>query len=129
MMKLVEGIIRDPHHHYESSIDWMNSTDSTFITSRAQYVIRLLEWFWTEGPFDNSRIVLTHSIYHTLLIQPQIKGEVPTLRLFNLTADPEERNNVASEHPEIVKIIQQKIQHIIKNRPYQLDAISSSPMA
>jgi hypothetical protein len=118
-MKLIEGIVRDPHHHYESRINWMNSTDPTFITSRAQLVIRFLEWIFDQGPFDNSRIVLSHSLYHTKILQPQMDGLEPILRLYNLTADPEERNNIADQHPLIVKEIQQKIQRIIENRPYQ----------
>ena len=118
-MKLIEGIVRDPHHHYESHVDWMNSTDPTFVTSRAQIVIRFLEWIFGQGPFDNSRIVLTHSLYHTKILQPQIDGLEPTVRLYNLTADPEERDNIADRNPLIVKEIQQKIQRIIEKRPYQ----------
>lgn len=118
-MKLIDGIVRDPHYHYESSIDWMNSTDPTFVTTRAQLVIRFLEWIFGEGPFDNSRIVLAHTLYHTKILQPQMKGLQTTVRLYNLTADPLERHNIAEEHPEIVKLIREKIQRIIDTRPYQ----------
>lgn len=118
-IKLIDGIIRDPHFHYESKIDWMNSTDETSYTTTAQYLIRFLEWIFGQGPFDNTRIVLTHSIYHTKILQPQIDGTEKILRLYNLTNDPEERINIADEYPEIVKEIQRKIYNIIKNRPYQ----------
>jgi hypothetical protein len=118
-MKLIEGIVRDPFHHYESTTDRMNSTDPTTVTTSAQFVIRFLEWIFGKGPFDNSRIVLTHTIYHTMILQPQMRGVEPVVRLYNLTADPEERENVAELYPEIVKQIQEKVREIVARRPYQ----------
>eukprot|EP00602_Paraphysomonas_sp_CaronLab_P008113 CAMPEP_0185030054 /NCGR_PEP_ID=MMETSP1103-20130426/16788_1 /TAXON_ID=36769 /ORGANISM="Paraphysomonas bandaiensis, Strain Caron Lab Isolate" /LENGTH=625 /DNA_ID=CAMNT_0027565023 /DNA_START=171 /DNA_END=2048 /DNA_ORIENTATION=- len=118
-LKLVEGIVRDPHMHYESVVDCINSSDSTQVTKYGEKALRALEWIFGSGPFDNTRIVITHRVVHLLLLRPQKTGLEPTLRLYNLSSDPTESHNIASENMAIVNTMRQRLMEIEKKRPYQ----------
>jgi hypothetical protein len=118
-MKLIQGIVRDPHMHYESTLDRMNCTDSTMVTWLGELGIRALEWIFGAGKFDNTRIVITHRLLHMLILQPQKSGIEPTVRLYNITSDPTESNNIATQYPEIVSLLQQKINDVRAHRPLQ----------
>lgn len=114
-MKLIQGIVRDPFMYFESSLNRMNSSDTSHITFITEFALRALEWIFGAGRFDNTRIVITHRIAHMLLLQPQKKGKESTVRLYNLTADPSESTNIADQHPSIVKDLQNKVEKIKRN--------------
>lgn len=121
-MKLIEGAIRDPLYYYESDIDFINNTDKTLATAMGQMEIRAAEAVFGNGPFDTSRVVITHSRIHPRLMQSgRIDSglEGSTLLLFNLTADPFESINVAAQHPELVAEIKAKLDIIRSRRPPQ----------
>jgi hypothetical protein len=118
-MKLLEGVLRDPLYYYESTIDRMNTTDITNTATYGEYAIRFLEWIFGPGPFDNTRITITHLLLHTHILKPQLQGLEPIVRLYNLTQDPTESSNIASLHMDIVDTIRKKIHNIQVKRPYQ----------
>lgn len=115
-MKLIEGIVRDPHWYYESFTDHIKSSDNTFISLFGEYLLRSLEYFFSAGPFDNLRLVITHTIIHQLLLKPQQTGKENILRLYNITEDPMEINNIAMDNMDIVNHIKSKINYIKNNK-------------
>lgn len=121
-MKLIEGVIRDPLYYFESDKDFINNTDQTLATALGQAEIRIAESVFGNGPFDTSRVVITHSKIHPRLARSgKISSSEPesTLLLFNLSADPTESLNIAHLYPEIVAEIKYKIATIHKKRPPQ----------
>lgn len=97
----------------------MNCTDPTKVTLYGEYFNRALEWWFGAGPYDNSRIVITHRVLHALVLRPQRRGFENTLRLYNLTGDPTESVNIADMHMDIVEDLRNRISVIEKQRPYQ----------
>jgi hypothetical protein len=97
----------------------MNCTDPTKVTLYGEYFNRAMEWWFGPGPYDNTRIVITHRFLHPLLLRPQRRGLEKTLRLFNLTADPTESLNIAEQHMDIVEDLRARIGIIERQRPYQ----------
>lgn len=120
-LKLIDGVIRDPLYYYEADNDSINNTDTTLTTSLGQIEIRLGEAIFGSGPFDTSRVVITHSRIHARLSEiGQIDNRNGSrLLLFNLSADPTESINIASQYPDIVEKIKFKIEAIRARRPIQ----------
>jgi hypothetical protein len=121
-MKLIEGVIRDPLYYYESDIDFLNNTDRTAVSALGQMGVRVGEGVFGAGPFDTTRVLITHSHIHPLLLE---SGKIPSsepgssLLLFNLTADPTESQNIAHLHPGIVAEIRAKLAIIKAKLPKQ----------
>ena len=139
-MKLIEGFIRDPLYYYESEKDILNNSgtskpytatlilkicmllDQTLVSVFGEAEIRIPEAIFGNGPFDTSRVAITHSRIHPRLGRSgKIPGPEPgsTLLLFNLTADPLESDNVAAKHPDIVAEIRSKLELIRAGLPAQ----------
>jgi arylsulfatase A-like enzyme len=116
-MKLIEGNIRDPHRYFESSEDRMNCSDPTIWTYVGEKVIRAIEAIFGAGQFDNSRITLTHRVFHNLAVH--FGPPEPHLRLYNLTSDPYEQHNIAEAHPDIVARIRGRLSDYEAKLPVQ----------
>ncbi|MGP4038685.1 sulfatase family protein [Gracilibacillus sp. D59] len=48
----------------------------------------------------------------------------PEIELYNLVKDPEENHNVASQEPEVVKLLQQRMEHYIAKREVETGRIN-----
>ena len=108
-MKLIEGIIRDPEQYSESSQDRMNSSDTSWTTFVGEKLIRVLDFAFGESPMQICRVLLAHYVFHSRLAKPQTQGFVPLIRLYNLSADPSESNNIAMHYPNIVSELLKKV--------------------
>lgn len=97
----------------------MNCTDPSRVTLYGEYFNRALEAYFGAGPYDNTRIVITHRWLHPIILKQQRSGLESTLRLYNITADPTESNNIAEENMAIVEEIREKIRLLEGKRPYQ----------
>jgi len=114
--KLIEGIVRDPNWYIESTEDKLNSTDTSWVVSVGEKLIKFFENIYSKGPFDSARVSLTHQVFHGSYVKKQDKKQV---QLFNIKEDPRETTNLASTHPEIVNELRQEAEVIKKNRPAQ----------
>jgi hypothetical protein len=62
------------------------------------------------GPFDTSRVVITHNYIHPRLSRSgKIGKEIDSALLFNVTADPSETHDLAAEFPELVAEMRAKL--------------------
>lgn len=121
-MKIIEGFVRDPHWYSESSVDAMNSTDTTMATYLGEWLIRALECV-LGGPaaFDITRGLIAHSVLHPYIAKhsDMYSGTAGNVFLFNLTADPGEQHNVAADHPNLVRDMKLRLEQIRVKRPPQ----------
>ena len=117
-MKLIEGDVLDPTRYFEAfSNDAINCTDTTIWTTVGEIVIRSLEFIFGAGQFDMTRITLTHRIFHRLV--RRYGKKTPIIRLYNITSDPNEQNNIAEFHPDVVSSIQKRLMDFEQQRPPQ----------
>ena len=56
--------------------------------------------YW-EFPENNGQLAIR--IGDWKFIQRELKAEKPTLELYNLADDPQETQNVAADHPEVIQ--------------------------
>ena len=88
--------------YYESNEDRLNSSDKTWATRIGESEIRVLEsLLGGPGPFDTSRVVITHNYIHPRLSRSgKIGKDITSALLFNVSADPSEKHDLAAEYPE-----------------------------
>ena len=75
----------------------------------------MLDWLIDSGRADPLRDLLHN--YFLFNTYAAALGE--QLLLFDIENDPEERQNIANKHPNIVEDIRYEIQKILDNRPPQ----------
>eukprot|EP01126_Amoeba_proteus_P027132 TRINITY_DN2690_c0_g1_i2.p1 TRINITY_DN2690_c0_g1~~TRINITY_DN2690_c0_g1_i2.p1 ORF type:complete len:630 (-),score=132.95 TRINITY_DN2690_c0_g1_i2:126-2015(-) len=114
--KIVLGTTRDPNWYYEPTSTTLNSTDTSNVVYWGERVIQFLEGLAGVGPFDSTRVAITHQILHSYYAATQSSGNV---MLFDLEVDPEEKNNIAVQFPEVVSDLKNDIDVIRKERPPQ----------
>jgi arylsulfatase A-like enzyme len=115
--KLISGDLRDPFWYFESTVDAMNSSDTSCVRTTYESQIRQLEAVWTVGPFDSSRVLITHA----QAMRQYVAAFRDKTLLFDVEADPAEQHNLALDPAYIPTIlsIRAKAKHYFDNRPIQ----------
>eukprot|EP01038_Epipyxis_sp_PR26KG_P007515 gene7515-10237_t len=122
--KLIKGIIRDGHYYHEplQNSNFLNIKSNEILNNTIyklfQSLLHILELFFGAGPFDMMRISLTHKYFQDSIKSSQNPPQ-DYIRLYDIINDPLEITNIASLHPNIVKIIEEKLLIIKNNRPVQ----------
>jgi len=96
---VVAGHTRDPHWYTEPTSDWVATSDTSLLPTVLQLQVRGLEWLFGAGPTDVAHILALN----VLLFRSYREVGEPRVMLFDLEADPEEREDIAEQHPEIVQ--------------------------
>jgi arylsulfatase A-like enzyme len=122
--KLISGDLRDPNFYFESTVDSMNSTDTSPVRPQYEAQIRQLEAAFGQAPFDSSRVLLTHAV----AMRQYVAAFRDATLLFDVEADPTERsplpllpvgNPVADANRLIVAQLRAKANVYLNNRPIQ----------
>lgn len=128
-MKLIEGVVNDQAWYFHSSVDLLNSTHTNNInlfsmvdvgkfslTRMFEGIVRYFTWSLGEGKFDSLRILMVHTILHPSYVWLEAFAKKyergKHVWLFNMTADPYERENIAANFPDVVAAIRVKIEKI-----------------
>jgi len=113
--KLIWGDVRDDSYYYEPTTDALNYTGRTFGATLGEWLIRALEWVWGEGPFDTTRVSLTHLMLHGKFVKRN------QFLLYDIFADPEEKNNLADrpEYAALIKEMKSEMLEFKAKRPRQ----------
>ena len=112
--KLIWGATRDSNWYREPVEDWLNSSDDGWMIRLHEAILRGLEYWYGEGPFDSTRLILTHKAFHERYV------DFGQTLLFDLEKDERETTNLADEFPNIVRSMQQQLMEFKKNRPRQV---------
>lgn len=104
--KVITGDIRDPYWYTEPTDDRVATSDTTLIPKLLESITRGLEWMFGNGRSDNTALFLKNYVLFRLY-QGRQQDKV---LLFDIEADPTERNNLAAEKPEIVKELLDEIE-------------------
>merc|ERR1719186_1471906 len=105
--KIIQGNIRDPHWYTEPTKDQVATSDQSWLPRILEHINRMLEFIFGNGPCDIS----VHGITFNVMLFNKYSAEAGTsTMLFNVEKDPEERNDISSKHPEVVKKLLRKIQ-------------------
>lgn len=110
--KLLEGTFRDPHWYKEPTSDWMNTSDTGWVATVGELVVRGLEDIFGAGPFDTARTAITSNVFHQ-----RYKDAGTGVFLYDIEADPGETNNLAESNPEVVQELRDRVEHLRAARP------------
>jgi len=111
--KLIAGHTRDPHWYKEPIEDKVSTTDTSFLPRLLELIVRGFESVFGNGPCDPVHIILMNSVLFN-----QYKGRTESrVMLFDIENDPEERENIANQHPHIVKDLESRIENIRTKMP------------
>jgi len=118
--KLIQskGGMRDSNWYYErqDGYDRMNSSDTSLATFLSNAFLDTMESFWeTESRFDTIRDLAVHLGIHAWFRS----NPCPETMLFDLVADPEERHDISSSNPKIVRKLENRLKDIAAKRPPQ----------
>ena len=116
--KLIEASrMRESLWWHEPSWDRLNNSDRSWTTTLGEAAIRALERLsGGPAPFDTYRDMLVHVGIQHWYDNADVQGR--TL-LYDIEADPEERRNVAAQHPDVVEALRQEVAAIRDRRPPQ----------
>jgi hypothetical protein len=92
--KLIESTkLRETLWWHEPTGDRLNNSDTSWATVIGEKVIRVLESYWGEGPFDTFRDLLVHVGIHNWYAV----GDSESVLLYDLDVDAEERHNIVAQ--------------------------------
>lgn len=119
--KLIQhkGGLRDSNWYFErrDGHDRMNSSDTSLVTYVSNAFLDTFESLWeTESRFDTIRDLAVHLGVHAWFRSASVH---PETMLFDVVSDPEERYDVSSSHPDIVRALERRANEIASNRPPQ----------
>ena len=110
--------MKDPHWYNEPTEDKINTSDTGLFVRVIEKLVRITDWIFGLVSNDPLRDFLSA---HFLLKTYAERDGFQTL-LFDIENDPQETNNIAKKHPEIVKDMLKDIEHykteIPKSAPY-----------
>ena len=115
--KVIQGQLRDPHWYTEPTKDRLNSSDSGLRKQIIENILRVTEPFCGVDFHNKLSMFLSNSFLYKSYIT---KYGFQTL-LFDIENDPQERNNIASVHPEIVNELLSEIER------YEKDSLKGVP--
>lgn len=106
-IKIIDGMVRDKHWYTEPSKNRLNTTDETWVSFAGEIALKLGEFFFEDSKFDTAHHILAHGlVMHSFSSYDEIL-------LYNISADPLEKNNIRESHPEILKIMMKRVQELI----------------
>lgn len=111
--KLVDGVLRDDAFYFESHRDRLNCSETSLLRSLTESVNRGVDWLFGAAKADLLRITLTHVLLQEQLSRPQKLGLVPTRRLYDLSQDPREENNLFEHWPQLSAQRQEELAAIV----------------
>ena len=111
--KLIQGNIRDPNWYNEPTEDELNSSDSSFVKILVENLVRMMDWAFGHVSNDLARLLLTNH----WLFKFYAKEEGFQTLLFDIENDPQEKNNIASEHPDVVEELLRIVRRYEKDIP------------
>ena len=95
----------------------MNTTDTGMFVRLIENLARFTDWLYGHVPNDLFRAWMSNFVLYNHYSKI---GGLQTL-LFDIEKDPQERNNLAAEHPEIVKELLGDVER------YKMDIPQASP--
>jgi len=111
--KLIAGHMRDPHWYREPTDDRVSTSDGSLLPRVLELIVRGFEWVFGNGPCDPVHIILMNS---ALFNQYKSRAE-PRVMLFDVEKDPEEREDIADQHPHIVKDLLERVEKVRAKMP------------
>jgi len=111
--KLIAGHMRDSHWYKEPTDDKVSTSDSSILPRVLELIVRGFEWIFGNGPCDPVHIILMNSV---LFNQYKSRTE-PRVMLFDIENDPEESEDIADQHPHIVKDLVARIEKVRAKMP------------
>ena len=111
--KIIQGNIIDPHWYSEPQTDAVATSDPGLFPRLLELIVRLGEIIWGPGPTDITPhgLLLNAILFNYYSHQSGVK----TL-LFDLENDPEEKIDISSSHPKVLKHMVEQIQHVKHTR-------------
>ena len=107
--KIIQANINDPHWYREPQTDAVASSDNSLVPRLLEIIVRLAESVWGNGPTD----IIPHGLLLNLLLFNYYSHQsgMKTL-LFDLDNDPEEKIDISSSHPKVLKHMVEQLQHL-----------------
>jgi len=112
--KIIQGNIRDPHWYSEPSEDRVATTDQSILPRIMESFARVMELIFGNGPSDMVKLFILNVLLYTKYAQ---ESGIKTM-VFDLEADPEERNDISGSHPKVTRNLLETIQDYKHKRPY-----------
>jgi len=113
--KLIEAKgLRDTHWYKEPDNGLLNFDGYSWFYWFCEMSLRVMESFTDPGRFEALKDIVVH-----VLVQEWMRENEESLYLFDLDADPEEKQNLAKELPHIVADLQRDVIAIRDARPPQ----------
>jgi len=111
--KLIAGHTRDPHWYQEPTEDKVSTSDPSFLPRALELIVRGFEFIFGNGPCDPVHIILMNSV----LFNQYRSRNKPRVMLFDIEKDPQERLDIADQHPQVVKDLLGRIDSIRGKMP------------
>jgi len=114
--KVITGDMKEWFWYYESPFDGINSSDElTYPKVIIERLMKLLDDYFGVGKPEMLKKILLH--FGVFLVNGKRIGH--QTMLFDLEADPEERDNIAEKNADIVTLLLGRVEEIKKERPQQ----------
>ena len=107
--KIIQANINDPHWYSEPEADAVASTDRSLVPRLLEIIVRLAERVFGNGPTD----IIPHGLLLNLVLFNYYSHQsgIRTL-LFDLEKDPEEKIDISSTHPKVLKHMVEQLQYV-----------------
>jgi hypothetical protein len=92
----------------------VSTSDDSYFARGIEKFIRFIEYFFGNGPIDVPWDIAINMVLFTKYAS--LAGH--QMLLFDIEQDPEERQDISTDHPDIVKELLEKIEKIKVKRPH-----------
>lgn len=118
VLDIIESFVMGMFHR--SSEDVCNHCGTAWYVDTVAYIgetaFRIAEYFYGDASFDAVKGAVL--LAHIQRVNMEAQGDGGTY-LFDLVTDPEEKNNLALERPEVVKALIEEVQLLRDSKPAQ----------